>query len=246
MTCQLPLAGLRLERQIQLDGQVALFHVEERITNPSATQKPFNLVQHPTLGGAFLDVSSRLDCCADAGWVQSDQTPADGKPNVQWPLMQWQGTPIDLHHGPGTLKGNLVVSFPMDSKKSLGWATLMQPRMGLLIGYLWPNSEYPWLNLWYGEDHHGNPARGIEFGTTGMHQDFSKLLTAKTLFGKPLYQTLDPGAVTSKSYWCFLISIPGTLTQVTDVSIQGNTLTIEGKEGDQAYKQILPVSSNAL
>jgi hypothetical protein len=55
----------------------------------------------------------------------------------------------------------------------MGWVTTTTASKELLLGYLFSTTDYPWLNLWR-HVQAGHPfARGLEFGTTGLHQPFS-------------------------------------------------------------------------
>src|SRR5437867_4003732 len=67
-----------------------------------------------------------------------------------------------------------VVSYAIDDE--YGWVTAATPNQGILIGYIWKTSDYPWVSLWR-DTQNGRPsARGLEFGTTGLHQPYPALV----------------------------------------------------------------------
>ncbi|MEZ5394190.1 MAG: hypothetical protein R2724_15330 [Bryobacterales bacterium] len=45
------------------------------------------------------------------------------------------------------------------------WVTAVHPKRGLVLGYLFKTSEYPWLQTWENYPAQGMMARGLEFGT---------------------------------------------------------------------------------
>src|SRR5690348_13704524 len=121
-----------------------------------------------------------------------------------------------------------VVSYTID--EDYGWVTACNAARGLLIGYLWKTSEYPWFNAWrYVEK--GKPvARGLEFGTTGLHQPFSILVAKGRIFGRSIYEYLDAGQTVSKSYACFLVPIPKDYKGVASLTYTGSSVILHERE----------------
>jgi len=98
-----------------------------------------------------------------------------------------------------------------------GWVTAITPSKGLLLGYLWKTSEYPWLNIWRHVDKGKPLARGLEFGTTGLHQPFGVLIAKGSIFGRPLVAYLDAGESATRSYAAFLVKTPPDFAGVESV-----------------------------
>jgi len=118
------------------------------------------------------------------------------------------------------------VSYAVDDP--LGWTTASSPASGLLLGYLWRTSEYPWFNVWRHVDGNAKPlARGLEFGTTGLHQPFGVLVEKGKIFGRRLTAYLEPGQSETRSYVAFLAPIPKDWNGVEKVTLHNGTLTIQ-------------------
>jgi hypothetical protein len=134
-----------------------------------------------------------------------------------------------------------VVSFTIDEE--FGWVTAANPARGLLIGYLWRVFEYPWLNIWrHVQD--GKPlARGLEFGTTGLHQPFGVLVKKGRIFGRPIYAHLDTGETVSKSYVAFLIRIPNNYQGVGRVAYNNGALVVTERDTTEARSLTLNVGA---
>lgn len=71
--------------------------------------------------------------------------------------------------------------------------TATNPDLGLVFGYVWKKSDYPWISLWCcSRPESGYMSRGIEFGTTGLHKPFPMLAKHSTLLDNlPTFLTLD-------------------------------------------------------
>jgi hypothetical protein len=89
-----------------------------------------------------------------------------------------------------------------------GWTTATSPNTGLLIGYIWRTADYCWFSNWR-QAQHGRPsARGMEFGTTGVHQPFEALAQQPRVLGRPTFDFLDAGMKRTRSYFMFLARLP--------------------------------------
>ena len=97
---------------------------------------------------------------------------------------------------------------------------------GLLLGYFWKTQDYPWVSLWR-DVREGKPAaRGLEFGSTGLHQPYPILVQVGRLWERPLFEFLDAGETRTKSYLMFLLKIPSDFRGVQQVNFEGSTLRV--------------------
>ena len=205
MSASLPLAGLDVTRRIRLSTDAAFFVVTERVTNRNKLGRIYNMVQHPSIAPPFLDERTLVDANARTGFMQSSPLPNPEQPKVEWPHALNKDQPTDLRHLTGDPAPE-VVSYTIDDEH--GWVTASSISGGLLIGYIWKTSDYPWFNAWR-DSNQGHPAaRGLEFGTTGLHQPFPILVKKGRIFNRPLYAYIDAGESEARSYACFLFRIP--------------------------------------
>lgn len=240
MSARLPLAGLEVVRRIQLHAEAPLITVEETVTNRNTLGKLYNMVQHPTIGPPFLDETTVVDSNARRGFMQSSPLPNPEEPSVYWPAALKDGQPVDLRHLRDDPQPN-VVSYVID--QPIGWVTASSAKQRLLIGYLWKTNEYPWLNIWRHVDERRRPlARGLEFGTTGLHQPFGEILKKSTIFGRPLATYLDAGDSASRSWAAFLIEIPADWRGVESVSLTDGSVTVIERGSEKPRRFQLPAS----
>lgn len=242
MSARLPIAGLSIRRRIRLKENAAAFVVTESVANHNKLGRVFNIVQHPTIGPPFLDESVVVDCNARKGFMQSSPMPNPEEPAVFWPLAINDGRPVNLRHLADDPAPN-VVSYVIDDE--FGWTTAASANKGLLIGYLWRTSDYPWLNMWRHVADRRPLARGLEFGTTGLHQPFGILVRKSAIFGRSIFCYLDAGETVTKSYTAFLAKIPADYGGVDRITYNNSTLTIT-ECGDEPRRMTIPLPSLQL
>lgn len=223
MAAVLPLAGLEIQRKIDLQVNTPLFIVSEAVTNRNKLGRVYNMVQHPTIGPPFLDETTVVDSNARKGFMQDSPLPNPEEPAVYWPQALKDGQPVNLRRLTDDPEPN-VVSYVLDEE--YGWATASNASKGLLIGYIWKVKEYPWFNAWRHVEN-GHPlARGLEFGTTGLHQPFGILLSKGRIFGRPLYAYLDTSQTERRSFAGFLVRIPKDYHGVGRISYRSGQLIL--------------------
>ena len=206
MAAALPMAGLSVKRTIRMADDRAFFTVREAVTNYRKLGRIYNMVQHPTIGPPFLDETTVVDANAGTGFMQASPLPDPEEPSVEWPqALTADGRTVDIRHLTDDAEP-AVVSYIIDAE--LGWTTASSPAQGLLIGYLWKTVDYPWFDAWrHVAD--GRPfARGLEFGTSGLHQPFPILVEKGRIFGRQIFAHIDAGQTVTRSYACFLLEIP--------------------------------------
>jgi len=205
-SARLPKAGLSVRRTLRLSQHAAACAVLEEITNENPLGRIFNAVQHPTIGPPFLDATTLVDCNGRRGFAQGGTLPSPEEPSFFWPqALNQDGQSVNMRRLAADPNPN-VVSYVIES--NFGWVTAAAPRQRLLIGYVWKTADYPWVSLWR-DVRDGQPsARGLEFGTTGLHQPFGVLVKKARIWERPLFEHLDAGQAVTKSYLMFLCRIP--------------------------------------
>ncbi len=228
LSASLPMAGLDVRRTVTLSPKEAFFHVSEEVTNRNQLGRIYNMVQHPTIGPPFLDETTVVDSNARKGFMQSSPLPNPEEPAVTWPQALKDSQPVNMRELRDDPQPN-VVSYTIDEE--YGWATASNAAKGLLIGYIWPTRDYPWFNAWR-DVRGGKPqARGLEFGTTGLHQPFPILVRKGRIFGRPIYIHIDAGEKQSRSYAAFLFSVPSDYRGVQAVTYANGRITLRERAG---------------
>ncbi len=232
MSAHLPKAGLTVRRTIKVSAGATAFSVREEVTNENQLGRVLNIVQHPTIAPPFLDETTIVDCNGQKGFAQGGSLPTPEEPSFEWPAaVKKSGETVNLRVLKNDPDPN-VVSYAIEEQ--LGWVTAANPEKGLLIGYIWRTRDYPWVSLWR-DVRDGKPAaRGLEFGSTGLHQPFPTLLKKGRIWDRPLFEYLDAGERLSKGYICFQLNIPKAFTGVQSIRLEGDKLSILTRHGEKA------------
>jgi hypothetical protein len=234
LTASLPMAGLVVRRRVRLSQNEALFAVQEEVTNTNRLGRIYNLVQHPTIAPPFLQESTVVDCNGRRGFAQGGKPPNPEEPSTTWPrALDEKGQVANLRELKDNASPN-VVSYTIDDKH--GWVTAATPSAGLLIGYIWLSKDYPWVSLWR-DVHQGQPAaRGLEFGTTGLHQPFPILVEKGRIWDLPLFEYLDAGQSGIKRYAGFLLKIPADFGGVEKIEVADGQLIVHERREENARR----------
>lgn len=233
LVADLPMAGISVERYARMQQGSTVVLVEEVVSNTNPIGRIYNIVQHPTIGPPFLDTETVVDSNGTRGFMQDRSMPEPEKPEVYWPMAQkMDGTEVNLRYLKDDSSPN-VVSFIIEEE--YGWVTATSPESGLLLGYLWKSSDYPWLNIWrHVKD--GKPfARGLEFGTSGLHRPGSDLVAKGRIFDQALYRYIDADEKQSYRYAMFLTEIPRNFDGVASLEYVDSQIRVT-ESGRRARK----------
>lgn len=238
MKATLPLAGLAVERSVWLAPEGSWFQVQETVTNQNKLGRVYNMVQHPSIGPPFLDASVVVDSNASRGFPRGGSMPNPEEPNALWPKApRPDGTEADVRLLTNDSTPD-VVSYVIN--EDIGWVTASNAAKGLLIGYIWQTEEYPWLNIWRRLDNGVPAARGIEFGTTGLHEPYPTLVKKGTIFDRPIYRYIDAAESQTRSYIGFLAEIPEGYQGVDDLVYENGMLTLIERGGASQLRMTVP------
>jgi hypothetical protein len=240
MRATLPLAGLDIDRTVWLAPEGSWFQVRETVSNKNKLGRIYNMVQHASIGPPFLDASVVVDSNAKRGFPRGGSMPNPEEPSALWPLApRPDGTTADVRHLTTDSTPD-VVSYVIDA--DIGWVTAANAAKGLLIGYVWRTDEYPWLNVWRRLDNGVPAARGLEFGTTGLHEPFPTLVKKGTIFDRRIYQYLDAAESQTRSYVGFLAKLPAGYQGVDDLVYKNGEVTLFERGGGSQIKLPMPAS----
>jgi len=211
MGCQMPLAGLSVVRRIGLSRRTSVAWVHEEVTNTRKLGRIYNMVQHPSIAAPFLDETTLVDSNATLGFSQEGEVPSGFREASSWPKMVIQEQEVDLRQFRSTESDGTVhdvSSFVFGSQTQVAWVTAVNPKAELLLGYTWQTKDYPWLNIWRHRENGRVKSRGLEFGTTGLHQPFGILVGRGRILDRPLFSFIDAGASVSRQYMMFVAAVP--------------------------------------
>ena len=209
-------------RTVYLAQNTNVAYVKESFTNYNTLGRLSNVVHHVTLGNPFLSKSTIISSNVDRGFDQTDSINELEKSFFTFPYKTRNGKSIDFRTS--TEPNGYCCSFIHHPKDMYGWVTAIDPKSGLLIGYIWKTKEYPWLYIWHNVDEKGNPnAKGIEFGTAGLGKSYQTLVENNTgFFGKKSFEYIDAGQKIDKSFVMFIQKVPMNTKAIKNINIKIN------------------------
>jgi hypothetical protein len=219
---ELPVARLRFQRAIQLEGRA--LHFTEILENLAPADHPTAWTQHVTLGPPFVE-PGRTQFRAPVARSYS----ADAGAEFPWPhLPTTNGTSRDMRtYTSAPVSAAFTTHLMRESPEAYFFA--FSPSSQMLLGYVWRRADFPWLGVW--EENHARTQPpwnglsltwGMEFGVSPLPESRRKMISRNSMFGAPGYRWIPARSKTEVKYTAFLqpaSSIPESLEEVQiDVS----------------------------
>ncbi len=218
----LPVARLRFQRAIRLEGRAVRF--SETVENVASADHPAAWTQHVTLGPPFVERGATQ---FRAPVARSYSLGAGAE--FPWPLAPTtNGELQDLRTYTGApVSGGFTTHLMRESPEAFFFA--YSPSSRLLLGYVWRRGDFPWLGVWEENRSRRQPpwngetlTWGMEFGASPLPEGRRKMIARNGLFGAPGYRWIPARSKVEVEYTAFLqpaASIPESLEEVQiDVS----------------------------
>jgi hypothetical protein len=246
MEAWLPVSGLRFRRQMSvLDGE-SVIYVRETVRNPGAADHFLHWVQHATFGPPLLQNGESV-VAMPAGRGKTWPHGYEGKSllandrDFEWPVAPAEsGGRVDLSQ-PFIRSGTgLVAAVLFDANRIWAYVTVLNFRLGLLAGFCFPRSLYPWAAVW--EENCARQetpwkgqtqARGIEFGTTPMPIGREQAFAMGHLFGVPTFARVPASGELQANYAIFMSPVSTDWRGIRDVRPENGEIVIVATNGGQ-------------
>jgi hypothetical protein len=238
-SAELPVAGLRVERQFFLAEGESVLRVDERVTNLRAGERPLHWVQHSTFGTPlFASGKGRATASVQNGATLPQDY--DG-PNLlacdktfSWPYAPGaNGESIDLRELFGRRGTGFVAATEQAAGRQNGFIAVCHAEIGLTVGYVFRVEDFPWVAVW--EENHARDAapwlgrvdaRGMEFGTTPIPLGNEAVDARGPLFGRETSRRIR-GHETLRAPWMlFVAEVPQRWREIEDVHVETDEIVL--------------------
>ena len=199
MQAPLPEARLHVERRIELRDRTVYVH--EAVENLAATDRPVGWTEHVTLGPPFLEkgVTEFRASATRSKVFESVFGPADyltPGAEFEWPSApRAGGGAADLRVYTAADASGAFTTHLMDPGRPHAFFVAFSPRARLALGYVWKQSDFPWMGIWEENRSRANPpwngqelTRGMEFGVSPFPESRRRMIDRSRLFGVPTYR----------------------------------------------------------
>jgi hypothetical protein len=230
----LPKTQYRIERAITLKRGTTTIHVEEWVENLTPYDRPYNYAQHPTFGAPFVAPQKNvLDMSGTKGMTDPRRTAGNqwgAAREFLWPnVPRENGATVSLREFHGTPAGQAYTAILADPSRPTNWFTLFNTDYPLLIGYLFPTADNPWILDWQNvprADDTAGTARAVLFGTSPFDEGQRKSVERGQLFSTPSYKFIAARQRLSTTYDIFLAEIASGFAGAQDVRMENGAITI--------------------
>jgi hypothetical protein len=153
---------------------------------------------------------------------------------LSWPHCMNGTLQIDarpFRANPGTSAYN---AFLFDSQHPQSYFTMYHREFPVLIGYVFPNVDNPWILDWQENcSKQQKPwdsraiARGIEFGTTPFDEGLQSSVLRGKVLDTPIVRWIEPRARLTTSYVIFIAEIDVDFSGVTGIQLTEDCILVE-------------------
>ena len=187
-----------------------MVYVDSQIENMLGFDHPVVWAEHAIIGSPFLESGATVvDFSSSRSHTRNSKQVADPKAEMvqrlapdqdfTWPMAPGiDGKPIDLRQTPENPHFEDYTTTVIDPSQDLGWATAINVKRNLIIGWVFRRAEFPWLMNYDGYPFNGKLSRGFEFSTEPFDDprreevNLGHLLTSPPFVGCPQSQRLSP------------------------------------------------------
>jgi hypothetical protein len=240
----LPRTHYRVERTVTLRAGEPVLHVEEAIENLLPFDRPINWVQHATFGPPFAEPGKMfLDVSATKGEVgggRASNSLAAGSA-ILWPDgVSREGVKVNLRAFQPAARSGTYYALLLEQARATSWFTMYHSDYSVLIGYLFPTADHPWIGDW--QENQSNTtkpwdgkavARGLEFGTTPFPEGLRRSVERGSLYGVPTYRWIGGRARLTTRFTIFLAEIPSGFAGVADIRLEAKRITLRERGTDR-------------
>lgn len=236
--CELPIAQMRFVRTVTLEAGSSIARMREVVVNLARRDVPFTMCQHVTFGPPFVEPSETIfDMSATKG--NTFPGPFGRRQRLK------QDTPFTWPFGPG-VKGKvdlrLIGRSPygdftanlMNPKQTHAWFSALNPRLGLMVAYVWRRADFPWVGIW--EENRDRKAlpwngrsltRGMEFSNTPFPVGLRKAVDRGRFQGQPTYRWLPARGQLTYDYAILACPVEASCKGVATIIPTGKTFGVD-------------------
>ncbi len=234
----LPQAQMRLLRTLSLDSNQPVVYCEETATNMGSFDRPISWNHHVTFGPPFLEPGVTLfDMPATQSRVcpQTFSTRMSLQPDADflWPnAPDKDGGLLSLRTSAKGRYGHYTAHL-LDPSLKTAYIAACNPRVRLLILYLFSRKDYPWVGNWEESNNREHApwkgrefCRGFEFSTTPFPLPRREIVANGPLFGESTYRWHAAQSAATSRYLIALYEVPQDFAGVSGATVEGNSLIV--------------------
>lgn len=234
---RLPIHHEIFTRTITMRDGENVVRVHGELESLLAFDRPAVWAEHATIGSPFLERGTTVvDISPSRAMVRPRPKPVRGRNHrlqggeeFDWPMAPTRaGGTVDLRAAPLDDQGGTLdhTGHLMTRSGEYAWVTALRPDLGLVLGYVFQTSEFPWLQTWESYPAEGRMARGLEFGTQAFDLPRRQIVSENRLFGQLLYRWLPAKSKIEATYLMFWARAPAGFEGVSRIDVERGRLVL--------------------
>ncbi len=247
--CRLSLPEARIEfsRKLSIDLHAPVVYIEESATNLMTLDRPISWNEHVTLGPPFLECGTTIvDMPATKCRVSSESFSSSmlvhPDADFEWPMAPAKdGSQHDLRTMPDKIYSQYTAQL-LDPQVEFGYVAAANPRLQLLIIYVFRRADFPWVGNWEERLARSHApwnqqafCRGLEFSTTPFAIPRRETISQGYLFNEPTYCWLPAKATVNLRYMALLVDVPADFRGVDRVTVAENEVRIVERKAGRTF-----------
>jgi len=259
LSAKLPIVQEQVTRTLRMVDGENVVYVESQLENLMGFDRPINWGEHATIGSPFLEPGvTVVDLSAGRSQTTEYSNPSSGggaNASTQRRLasgkeFKWPDAPaldnnsiVDMRQTPEHPHYVDHTATQMDPARKLEWATALNPKRRLILGYIFRREDYPWVQTWGNYPSATSMARGLEFATQPFSLSRRDATTQGSMFGTPMYRWLPAKSKITTKFLMFYARVPEGFTRVDDVRMENGWIVVQDRA---AQKEIRLAASRTL
>ncbi len=228
---RLPLAQETLTRTITMAPNEQVLLVESGLESEAAFDRVILWAEHATIGAPFVAlgktvVDQSAKKCRTKSYDDPGPSRFPGGVDFEWPNLPAHG---DLRVAPARAGRFEHIGCLMDESREDEFITAIDTERNLLIGYLFPRRDFPWVQHWMHYPEDGAYAWGLEFGMQPYDMTKAEVVALSPMFDTPTFRWLPAKSRLATRFLMFAASVPPGFDRVTDVRLENGKLVIEDR-----------------
>ena len=244
----LPKALMSLRRVITLDQSSSIVYCEETASNLSTFDRPISWNHHVTFGPPFLQPEVTL---FDMPATQSKVCPASFSKQMalqpdsvfQWPdAPTKEGRTVNLRTSAKGKYGHYTAHL-LDPEIEHSFIAVSNPRLGLLVLYVFHRKDYPWVGNWeeslsriHAPWKGREFCRGFEFSTTPFPIPRRDTIENGKLFGESTYIWIPAKSQKKTRYMILSLQVSESFQGVAAIEIDRDSILVHERSGESIIK----------
>jgi hypothetical protein len=234
---QLPVVQETLVRSVTMKPGEPVVMVDSELESHLGFDRVMLWGEHATLGTPFLALGktvvdqSTIDCQTKPRKGETGPQTFPSGANFKWPKLASPET--DMRTSPAAHGTMNHIGCLMDPARPLAFVTAFNSEERLMLGYVWPQQDFPWIQHWMSYPTNGMYSWGLEFGMQPYDMTKQDIVALSPMFGQPAFRWLPAKSKVRAQFLMFLAKVPAGFQHTEAVSIANGRILLEDKTNKQ-------------